>query len=39
LTTQLRPGRCFANLHFRGLERAEVERLLARLCGADTKPV
>jgi hypothetical protein len=32
----LRPGRCFANLHFRALYRPEVERLLARLCGPDT---
>lgn len=32
----LRPGRCFANLRFRALERTEVERLLARLCGADS---
>ena len=32
----LRPGRCFANLSFRALEPAEVERLLARLCGPDS---
>jgi hypothetical protein len=32
----LRPGRCFASLRFRALERAEVERLLARLCGPDS---
>jgi hypothetical protein len=31
----LRPGRCFANLHFRALNRPEVERLLASLCGSD----
>jgi len=31
----LRPGRCFANVRFRALERPEVERLLARLCGSD----
>ena len=31
----LRPGRCFADVRFRALERAEVERLLARLCGSD----
>lgn len=31
----LRPGRCFANVRFRALERAEVERLLASLCGSD----
>jgi len=27
--------RCFANVRFRALERAEVERLLARFCGSD----
>jgi hypothetical protein len=32
----LRPGRCFASLRFRALERAEVERLLARLCAANS---
>jgi hypothetical protein len=32
----LRPGRCFASLRFRALERAEVERLLARLCGSSS---
>ncbi|MGH8148413.1 MAG: hypothetical protein ACRETB_00340 [Steroidobacteraceae bacterium] len=31
----LRPGRCFANLRVRALERAEAARLLARLCGRD----
>lgn len=31
----LRPGRCFANVRFRALERGETERLLASLCGAD----
>ncbi len=32
----LRPGRCFASLRFRALERTEAERLLARLCGAES---
>jgi hypothetical protein len=32
----LRPGRCFANLRLRALDRAEVERLLARLCGSES---
>jgi hypothetical protein len=32
----LRPGRCFASLRLRALERAEVERLLGRLCGANS---
>jgi hypothetical protein len=31
----LRPGRCFANVRFRALEPPEVERLLARECGAN----
>jgi hypothetical protein len=35
----LRPGRCFANVRFRALERAEVERLLVRLCGSDPVPL
>ena len=35
----LRPGRCFANLHFRALDRQEVERLLGRLCGSDTAQI
>jgi hypothetical protein len=32
----LRPGRCFANVRFRALERVEVERLLLPLCSADS---
>ena len=32
----LRPGRCFANLHFPALERPQAERLVARLCGSDS---
>jgi hypothetical protein len=32
----LRPGRCFANLRFRALDRAEVQRLLGRLCGSES---
>jgi len=32
----LRPGRCFASVSLRALGQAEVERLLARLCGPDT---
>jgi hypothetical protein len=35
----LRPGRCFANLHFRALDRAEIERLLACLCGSNTAQI
>lgn len=31
----LRPGRAFASVRFRALERTEVERLLAHLCGPD----
>ncbi len=31
----LRPGRCFDTLHFRALDRAQVERLLVRLCNSD----
>jgi len=31
----LRPGRCFANVRLRALERPEAERLLACLCGTD----
>jgi ATPase family associated with various cellular activities (AAA) len=31
----LRPGRCFANVRLRALERPEAERLLACLCGSD----
>jgi ATPase family associated with various cellular activities (AAA) len=32
----LRPGRCFANLRLRALDRTETERLLARLCGSES---
>jgi hypothetical protein len=32
----LRPGRCFASLRLRALERAEAERLIARVSGSDT---
>ncbi len=35
----LRPGRCFANVRFRALERPEVERLLACLCGSDAAQI
>jgi hypothetical protein len=31
----LRPGRCFASVRFRALERPEVERLIALLCGSN----
>ena len=31
----LRPGRCFANVRFRALERPEAERLIACLCASD----
>ncbi|MGH8226905.1 MAG: AAA family ATPase [Steroidobacteraceae bacterium] len=31
----LRPGRCFANLRMRALERTEAARLLSRICGDD----
>jgi ATP-dependent 26S proteasome regulatory subunit len=31
----VRPGRCFKVIHTRPLDDEEVERLIARLCGAD----
>lgn len=35
----LRPGRCFASLRLRALERAEAERLLTRLCATGSDAV